>query len=366
MMKKKIILLVTNNVRQDQRMQKISRVLSNDMHFNVELLGRKIHPSDTVTLPHCQVHLLRLPFQSGMLFYLFYTIYAFIHLWKRGPDVIYCVDCDSLLAGCTYRILFRKKLIYDAHELFDRVPELQNSPIKRWIWRRIERWGTRFSKLNITVAQEIAQILSHRNESKFHIIRNLSRKGRFTPTKHHNFERKILLYQGMLNEGRGLEFLIDTMKQLPEWKLWIVGSGDLEKSLKDRAAASCASSNIRFWGFIDPEQLPQITSQATWGLNLLDGSSQSYYLSLANRTFDYMASGIPAIHTDFPEYRHIDEKYHCFKLLKSFDSNALIQILNNTNEQEYLALVSKNHQAIQFLNWEEESGKLKALIEERL
>ncbi len=360
----RISILVSNNIRQDQRMKKISLVLA-EMGFDVELVGRKIYPNDHLELSDRKVHLLKLPFNSGVLFYLSYAIYSFLYLLRTRPQIIYSVDCDTLLPAILYKIIFGKKLIYDAHELFDQVPELDKSPMKRKIWRALESWGSKHALLNIAVAPTIAGILSDRNKVPFQIIRNLSSKPK-VHINHNNYDKKILLYQGMLNEGRGLEFIIESMEYLEAWHLWIIGNGDLEQALISQASKSSARDRIKFYGFIDPENLPELTRQATWGLNILDDRSKSYFLSLANRTFDYLAAGLPAIHMAFPEYQHLQNEYQCFRLLDKMDRTTFIKIIEQTNEEEYLHIKENSKKAMEQLNWEHESIRLKELFQAAL
>ena len=41
-------------------------------------------------------------------------------------------------------------------------------------------------------------------------------------------KRQIIIYQGALNVGRGLELMIDAMQYLEDVSFMIVGSGDIE------------------------------------------------------------------------------------------------------------------------------------------
>ncbi|WP_205127803.1 hypothetical protein, partial [Okeania hirsuta] len=50
---------------------------------------------------------------------------------------------------------------------------------------------------------------------------------------------------------------------------------------------------VKFLGYLDPEELRRITPQAHLGLNLLENKGLSYYYSLANKTFDYLQAGLP-------------------------------------------------------------------------
>jgi len=358
----RIILLVTNDICQDQRMDRIASSLC-DMGLDVELVGRQKKNSLPLKNRRYKTRRLKLPFHKGILFYLSYNLAAFYHLWTNKPDLVYAVDLDSLLAARAIKQLRPgTRLIFDAHEHFAEVPELKNSPLKKKIWEALGKWSIPHVDLCLTVGPALAEIFSAKYNRPFHAVRN-------TPLINHSSnkdyqpEKKVLLYQGMLNEGRGLEIAVDAMEELQDWTLWLVGSGDIMQSLQTRARKSTASGRIVFFGFVAPEALPTYTRKATIGLNLLVADSLSYYYSLANKTFDYMAYGVPAIHMNFPEYRDIQEKYHCFLLLDKLEKHSLVNLLRQTDSAQLLRLHQNNLEASQFFQWPLESEKLKKLIQ---
>ena len=99
---------------------------------------------------------------------------------------------------------------------------------------------------------------------------------------------EVITYQGALNEGRGLEHAIAAMQRIPDFTLRLIGEGDLSQQLRGQARDLQLASRVEFVGFILPENLRDMTSDAMVGLNLLDERSKSYYFSLANKFFDYM------------------------------------------------------------------------------
>jgi glycosyltransferase involved in cell wall biosynthesis len=92
----------------------------------------------------------------------------------------------------------------------------------------------------------------------------------------------------------------------------------------------------------------------------LESRSASYYYSLANKTFDYMHHGIPAIHMAFPEYLHINKEQKFFLTCKQLDVHELSTlILKVTSEPElYKQLSQNNLLAAQAYNWNKEKELL--------
>ncbi|MFH0702001.1 MAG: glycosyltransferase family 4 protein [bacterium] len=64
------------------------------------------------------------------------------------------------------------------------------------------------------------------------------------------------LYVGRLDKEKGLNYLLDAMKRLPNTKLHIAGTGDEEKNLK-KQAEELNLSNIKFLGFKSGKELEQ-------------------------------------------------------------------------------------------------------------
>ena len=358
----KIALLVTNDISQDQRMHRIAHSLK-EMGLEVELIGRLKKKSIPLRKRSYETIRLKLPFNSGPMFYLNYNIAVFRYLQKSKPDLVYAVDLDSLLAAAAFKWLRSDiSLIFDAHEHFTEVPELGNSPGKKKLWDAVANWGIPRADLCLTVGPALARIFSKKYGRTFYSIRNTPVIKKDAPVNY-RADNKILLYQGMLNKGRGLEVAVDAMEELADWTLWLVGHGDIENDLRDRAKKSTASDRIVFHGFVEPDELPAITPQATLGLNLLLADSLSYYYSLANKTFDYMAYGIPAVHMNFPEYREIQEKHQCLLLLDNLKSDCLIRLILSLSTQLLEDLHRKNIEASANYQWHLESEKLKKLVQ---
>jgi glycosyltransferase involved in cell wall biosynthesis len=170
--------------------------------------------------------------------------------------------------------------------------------------------------------------------------------------------QKIILYQGAMNHGRGIEESILAMKQVNA-ELWLAGDGDILNDLKQLVNENQLSEKVKFLGYVKPSELKAITQEAYIGLNLLQPIGLSYYYSLANKFFDYMQQGIPCISANFPEYQAINEQYHC-TLLSSCEvneiANAINQLLND--EALYKTLKENCLKAKEDFCWEKEELNL--------
>lgn len=350
---KKITVTVSNDIVTDQRMERICSALV-AMGFEVEIVGRKLPGSFPLGTKEYKQSRLKLLFKKGPLFYAALNVRLLFYLLATKPDIVYSVDADTALAGVWTKKLIKSKLIFDAHELFSEVPELQNRGGIKRIWQWIEKLIILKSDIRITVSESVANHYSSKYNKPFEVIRNISRsKTHLTagPTE------KYILYQGALNEGRGLEQLIEAGRSL-DIKIKIAGDGDITEKLKQMA-----NGNVEFLGKLLPDELEKITSNAWLGYNLLDNKSLSYFYSLSNKTFDYLQAGIPQLMPDFPEYSQLNEKWN-FGLIVGLSSVEIVKNVNQllADQSLYKSLRGNAEKAGKVLTWEYEEGKLETII----
>ncbi|MEZ4804118.1 MAG: glycosyltransferase [Bacteroidia bacterium] len=362
--KKTLIIAITGNIFSDQRMQRIAGALS-ESEWNVDLYYRNYFKNKIlkpVSEPSYTFNVfgIKSKFKSGILFYLAYNVQLFIKLVFKKTDMFYAVDSDTLPAFILLKTIRRKPLIYDAHEYFSEVPELSNSPFKKWVWHTITKIGVRLSKTCITVGPAISNELKRRYGKTFVSIRNvpLQRKIEFPPTD----SLRAILYQGALNKDREIELLIRAMDKLPNFKCLIAGEGDLSQSLRELAKNS---SNVEFLGLLSPNALAELTPKCYAGYNLLNAEeSLSYYYSLSNKYFDYMQAEIPSISSKLPEYLRLNEAFNCGVCIENNEAE-LIKIIKNwdSNPAEYQKLKENAKFAAEKNHWELEKQKLIELID---
>jgi len=362
-MKPKIIFSVTNDLSYDQRMIRICNSLANN-GFEVLLVGRIRTNSIPLSNKKFQQHRFNLWFKKGKLFYLAYNIRLFFFLLTNRFDLIGSIDLDTLLPCFLASRLKRKPCVFDAHEYFTEVPEVVNRPMTKWVWRTLGNWIIPKLKYAYTVSASLQTLFTKMYGVDFQLVRNITKKAKnLTPHNTNNsksLDHPILLYQGVLNEGRGLEAMIHTMQMLPKGELWLAGEGDLSNNLRQLAQDLKVTNRVKFLGYLQPNELKLITLQATIGLNLLENKGLSYYYSLANKTFDYMYAGIPAIHMNFPEYTCINEELEIGVLVEDLSPETLFAaILKLTSEKEYYhKLVENCKLGPKLFNWEIEERRL--------
>ena len=329
MKSKRIILFTINDVWYDQRMIKVANEFFK-VGYQVIWFARKKSNFDMSDSFDFRIHRVNFLFQKGVFFYLEYALRQFWYLCRnKNFNCHYCCDPDTIPGVFLSNIFSKKEFIYDAHEYYCETPEFQDKPLKKKIWRKVENWGVKNAMANLTVTPNLALKLEKIYGRPFKAVMNSPLKIEpQTLSKKEN----IIIYQGVLNKGRGLECTIDAMQSLPEYQLWICGEGDLSDELRDRAKGI---SNITFFGYLTPSELQQKTTKAKFGINLLDLTSESYYYSLANKFFDYAASGVVSINRPGKEYLDFEKRYHHSLILNELRSDLLANLIRKFPEVDY-------------------------------
>ena len=359
----KVYIFVTNDLNQDQRMHKIAQFLYLN-GYRVLLIGReKKNSPNTLIKPYDQY---RFPcvFQQGPIFYLEYNIRMILFLLFKERGIIYAVDVDTVLGATCCRFMKKTPVIFDAHEWFAETPELDNRTWVKKIWNLVAQWGIPKANVHFTVNQSLADIFSKQYKVVFTPVYNVPSLEKFSPSPMHTRVPFILIYQGVLNKGRGLEEIILAMTSLSDVKLFIVGEGDLSLELRNMAARSEAADRIIFTGWLFGEDLVEVTKNAHLGLNLLVTGSKSYYYSLANKFFDYLYAGVPSLNMDYPEYSQILERYPVGKTISTLSPEVIRDAVSVIKNDAHLFQSMKQacFDAVREYHWEKEEKKLRQAL----
>lgn len=355
MERRKVILLATSDVNYDQRLQKVAVSLSS-IDLDVLLIGRQRIASQSIAEMRYNAKNLHCLFNQGVLFYLEINLRFFLKLIWQKLDVVCANDPDTLPAALLLRLFKRCELMYDSHEYFTEVPELEGKLFKKSIWSFVEKLGVRHAKKCYTVNESLAKIFKEKYQKEFSVVRNAPR---LEVAQASVLKKDFILYQGALNKGRGLENLLRAMVHI-DAELCIAGEGDLSAELLELAKELKLLSKVQFLGMVHPTELRKITREAKIGINILEANSLNYYYSLANKVFDYMHAGVPSINMAFPEYELLQNKKEIGVLIHDISEESLIKAISTLIHDEalYKKLVVNCFAMSKLFNWEQEEQKL--------
>lgn len=356
---KKIIVSVTNDLTTDQRVDKICAFLL-EHNFDVLLIGRKL-PGSLPIQRNYKTKRLSLFFNKGFLFYAEFNIRLFLTLLFSKKDLLLSNDIDTLVANFLISKIQYKKLVYDSHELFTEIPELIHRPFVRKCWLNIEKWILPKLKNTYTVSNSIAQYYNKKYDTNFKVIRNLPLQKKVTPSKFPFVleNKKILLYQGATNIGRGLELMIDSMAYLKNHVFIIIGTGDIFTELQQKTKQLDLNGSVKFLGKLEPKELQKLTPLADLGISLEENLGLSYRYSLPNKIFDYIQAEVPVLVSNLPEMKKVVVEYAIGEIVIDRNPQAVARQIQKFIEKDFTKGIQKaKHELI----WEHEKKKLITLF----
>ena len=367
--RQRIILVVSNDLSCDARVHKMAATLTN-AGFSVLVLGRKLRQSLPLSEMPYEQRRLRFLCNRGALFYAEMNIRFFFFLLFRKFELATANDLDTLLGVYCATKIRRKSIVYDSHEYFTEVPELQQRPRIKNIWLKIEQ--RIFPKLRyvMTVCNSIAKIYQQTYHTNVEVVKNVPflqsaqaiSANLQLPSKH------VVLYQGALNLGRGLEMLIESMQFLTDVCLLLVGDGDKTMELKQLAQEKSVSDKVIFIGRIPFEKLPSYTQLATIGVSVEEDLGENYRYALPNKLFDYIHAGKSVLVSDLPEMKRIVETYRCGEVLQSRNPQCVAQQIQTLlqNPSQLQSYAEQSRKAAEDLCWQREEEKILQLYRNSL
>jgi glycosyltransferase involved in cell wall biosynthesis len=363
----KISISVTNDIFNDQRVLRTVQTLCGQ-GYAVRVTGRSRKSRHTISTYPCPVKRFRLVFQRGPLFYAEYNIRLLLHLLFVKNDIFLSCDLDTLVANFLAARLKRKPLVYDSHEFFTEVPELVGRPFTKRIWESIEKRILPHVRHSYTVSQPIADAYRMKYGIRMEIICNYPVKRKhtgqpaFSLKKGHEY---IILYQGSVNLGRGLELAIKAMRYTDNARLVIIGDGDIMQRLKLLVAEEGLTDRVTFPGRIAMHDLFYLTIQADLGISLEEDLGLNYRYALPNKLFDYIQAGVPVLVSDLPEMATIVNQYGVGRTVSTTDPHVLAAGFNEmlAHSDDRVRWKANAIKASEELCWEKEEGKLVALFE---
>ena len=294
-----------------------------------------------------------------------YNLRLFFFLLCRRFDIYHSNDLDTLLPMWLTAFIFKKKLVYDSHEYFLGVPEIQNRYFVKKVWSSIESFIFPKLKYVFTLNESISDLYFKDYKVRPLVIRNLPNKSSLIKVKTKKDlglpdNKKLVILQGSgINVDRGAEELLEAISIQDDFFLSVVGKGDVVDKLKRRCAKSDLVDKVLFVPTLPYSQMMQFTLNSDVGVSLDKNNNINYKFSLPNKIFDYSKAEIPFVSTNLVEIRKITEEFHTGVLISSTSPESIIEGLNKAitlkKSKNFISNIAKMNST---LNWESESVSL--------
>ena len=366
--KLKVAFSVTNCICHDQRVMRIAETVEK-LNCEITIIGRRSGNCCDSGSVYFKTKRFRMIFKRGFLFYKFYNIRLLIHLVFNKYDLLVANDLDTLLPNYIVSKLKGLPLVYDSHEYFTGVPEIQNRPLVKWVWKTIEKNIFPHLKHVMTVSDSIA--IQYENEYGVRplTVRNCSRNtDHIIPFSREEMgvskDHLLLILQGTgINVDRGGEELIEAIGRVEDISLLIVGAGDIIAVLKEKVIELNLAERVKFFSKVLWEELIKYTKAADVGLSLDKDTNINYRYSLPNKLFDFIAARIPVIASNLTEIAKIVKENNCGIIIPEVSPDEIVKAIQKLKENPGLLSELKRNAvtASELLNWENESAKVAEL-----
>jgi glycosyltransferase involved in cell wall biosynthesis len=268
--------------------------------------------------------------------------------------------------------LTRSPLVYDAHEIStDREGYASFRSFVGWIEKRL-------------VPRAVATITTTDTRAKFFaraysiprplVLQNrprlstVERSQRIREELQLDQQWPIVLYQGGLQQGRGLERLVDAAAQVANAYFVFIGGGRLESVLKDRTRVLKLESRVHFIPTVSLEDLPYYTASADIGVQPIENTCLNHFSTDSNKLFEYIIAGLPIVASNLPEIRKVVREHHLGLLVQPGSTDELVAALNKLVMDSTLCkhYHLNSLRAAKQLNWEEQEHRLVELYKNLL
>ncbi|HEX5041194.1 MAG TPA: glycosyltransferase family 4 protein [Candidatus Limnocylindria bacterium] len=286
-------------------------------------------------------------------------------------EIYHLHDPELIPAGLVLKLL-GKRVVYDVHE---NLPKQVLG--KRWLPRWLRPVAAQVASLVERVADASfdaivvanATSLSRFRNPRAVLVGNYADVREFPQSAQPMAYRDrppLIAYVGAISRERGLIQMVDAMAMVQHPGAMLVLAGPMPDDLLELVALRPGWDRVAALGWHSRSEVHDLLGRARIGIAVLH-PLPNYLDNYPSKLFEYMASGIPAIVSNFPLWREVVIKAECGLVVDPMDARAIAgaidALLGDPEGAE--AAGGRGRVAIQErLNWAIESEKLIQLYRE--
>jgi glycosyltransferase involved in cell wall biosynthesis len=288
----KVAILRSNSIISDTRVKKIFKSLSKKYSVLVIGWNREGQSIDTSSNYKNNLRLLNIkaPFGKPSIigFYPFFWIWIFLQLVLYSPNIIHACDLDTIPPALLYKLIFRKKVIFD---VFDRYAMSYINPNFYLLYsfiQHLEEFYARKSDVLITVGTKLLDTFKHKPRI-YSIIMNSPEDITINTKSSDNLFK--IVYTGNIVRSRGIKNIIDATKNLIGVEFIFAGRV-IEKAFLDELLNV---NNVHYAGILSADEALKLESHGDAISVLYDLKIPINNFAMPNKIFIAMMFGIPTI-----------------------------------------------------------------------
>jgi len=188
----------------------------------------------------------------------FYLIFSGI-LNYRKVDYIEIPDTRAIITALIYKLTGAKIFLH--HRWSSSKLLKEEKPLFAFLTRIVEILAFKMADTIAVTTERLAEdVKKHTRKEKIYLLPNHVDVDHFNRIKSEKIQN-LLVFVGRFHPEKNLHSLLDVMKELPEFKLWIIGDGELREELRDIKKKE-KIKNVKFLGRILNEELPNYLNMA--------------------------------------------------------------------------------------------------------
>lgn len=300
-----------------------------------------------------------------------------LHMLYRGlkinADLYHSNDLNTLPQGYICSKIKRKPLVYDSHEVQTsrtgynpKITKFFEGFFVKRVDKMIMTTDTRaeFTKdlYNINKTEVIHNYPFFTGEQSIHCRKDIHKICNI------NKNEPILLYQGGIQAGRGLDKIVKSIPMIKKGTVVFIGDGRIKPQIKELVKEMKLEDRVRFIDKVPVDELKYYTASAYLGFQVLNNVCFNHYSALSNKLFEYIMSEVPVVGCDFPEIKKVITESQVGITVDSSNPEDIARGVNLLleNTELYNTLKSNCKTAKYKYNWNNEKQKFIEIYDEIL
>lgn len=357
----KVLVSAFSNLYTDQRIEKVCETLYKS-GYEIELIGNDWGGEGKMERPY-SFKLIKQHSKSLKMAYPEFNWKLYLEL-KRKADkntILLANDLDALLPNVLISKKLNIPLVFDSHEIFTEMPAIQGRFTQK-IWRFLERKLVPNINYMMTESFGYAEWFNAKYGVNPIVVRNIPRQITEKIIIPNN-NPKILLYQGVINQSRGIAQAILATHFLENIIFKIAGDGPKRIEYEALVKREKLEHKVEFLGKLIPTELRKLTKTADVALSIEENGGVSYLYSLPNKVSDCIQARVPLVLINFPEMMRIYNQFKVGEVVENHDPKNLAEKIKTVIENGREFYQPELEKAAKELCWENEEPKILQLFQ---
>jgi len=307
--KTRVLMLRTNKVDPDPRVEKEVNTLIRNEKLSIEVLAwdrtdNYVYKKEHLELDNGNAVIHRIGIKAGWgvgikknaIAFVKYTFRTFVWLVKncKSYDIIHACDLQTVIPALIPIILFKKKLVYDIYDYFSDTAHGNGLVLK--MANKFETAVINRATATIICSERREEQIKPAKPKKMAIIHNAPSVNQIKASDKNicltRTECIKLVYVGNLVEDRCIRELIEVVKQYPSIELHIGGMGDLTEFVQE---TSNEISNLYFYGKMAYDDVLALEKECDIMVAFYDQEVPNHKYAAPNKFYEAIALGKPLV-----------------------------------------------------------------------